>query len=60
MSLKQTQSSLAEKYSKCSLTEHELIMSVAIDCPRTNLVTNLLLELIMDFKIDIKNAETNC
>lgn len=29
-SLKQTQSSLAEKYSKCSLTEYELIMSVAI------------------------------
>lgn len=29
-SLKQTQSSLGEKYSKCWLTEYELIMSVAI------------------------------
>lgn len=29
-SLEQTQSSRAEKYSQCSLTEYELIMSVAI------------------------------
>lgn len=29
-SLEQTQSSRVEKYSQCSLTEYELIMSVAI------------------------------